>query len=59
MEHYNEHELDAKIHAFLTDKLDKYPELDTKKKSLYTAADQSASTHFTGSFNWFKSLATH
>lgn len=38
MKHYNEHELDEKIHAFLSKKLEKYPELARKSTVTHPTA---------------------
>ena len=59
MEQYSEQELDAKIHAFLTEKLQKYPELDTQTKTVHTDTEPNVPFRLLESFTWFKSLTTH
>ena len=59
MEQYSEQELDAKIHAFLAEKLQKYPELNTESKAVHTTTEPNVPLRLLESFTWFKSLATH
>ena len=59
MQQYSEQELDAKIHAFLTKKLDKYPAIDRKARRTRTIADPTLPIPVITSFGWFKSLAAH
>lgn len=59
MEQYSEQELDAKIHAFLGEKFQKYPELNIKTKTVHTTTELNVPLRLLESFTWFKSLATH
>ena len=59
MKHYDEQELDAKIHAFLTKKLQKYPELDIDLRTVRTPTRSGMPTHPRGSLTWFRSQITH
>lgn len=59
MKQYNDQELDAKIETFLTKKLQKYPDLDTKRKTYYAvvAPEPSFSDRIRTSFTHFRPLA--
>jgi hypothetical protein len=59
MKHYNNQELDAKIHTFLSKKMQKYPELATPKQATYTVTAPSFSTKLFQALTSAKPLSTH
>jgi hypothetical protein len=59
MKHYNEKELDTKIHTFLSKKLQKYPELVGSKQSTHTITAPSFSTKLLQSLTSVNPLAVH
>jgi hypothetical protein len=59
MKHYNEKELDTKIHTFLSKKLQKYPELGDAKQATHTITAPSFSTKLLQSLTSINPLAIH
>lgn len=57
MKHYNNHELDAKIQAFLSKKMQKYPELAAPKETKFTVTAPRFTTKLLQSLTSIKPLA--
>lgn len=59
MKHYNDQELDMKIHAFLSKKMQKYPELAAPQEVKYTVSAPRFSTRLLQTLTSMKPLTTH
>ena len=59
MKHYNDQELDTKIHTFLSKKMQKYPELAAPQDTKYTVSTPRFTTKLLQSLTSMKPLTTH